>query len=621
MSGAPANEPGTPPASEATPPTQPPAVTDTPTAAAKAPRRSAGFFSRRSMRSPSEALQPEAAPAPPPPPPSKRRPTLSAVSGFMSFLLVLAVGAMIALLMAQQRLRAPGPLAQDTTVFIAPGTDIPDMLAQLERNGVIDSPLAMQAALVIEGNRSRLKYGEYLFKQNASLRDVIDTLVLGRQVLHPITIPEGLTSEQIVQRLRDSDVLTGEIREIPKEGSLLPETYKVSRGWPRNDLIKRMQDDQKRVLDQIWTRRSADVPVRSPFELVTLASIVEKETGKADERPRVAGVFANRLKKRMRLQSDPTIVYGLVGGRGTLGRGILRSEVEKYTPYNTYAVEGLPPTPIANPGRAAMEAVANPSRTNELYFVADGTGGHVFAETLDQHNRNVLRWRQIEREGKAPAPTGAAPAGPTPVDRSAPAGADQRGALDDPNAYGALSPMGDPVAARLALTPDESALGARRVMPAAALVAPTSARPAAASAPQQPARSSRPLTNFALGPSLDESVFGDGAQPAPARTAAALLDGPADPADAAPGSNETYPVSPQVRAAQKAAAAKYGLSESDAAPSALAMVQQGPTPAQAQASSPMRRALAFDASEGTDLDPLRDKTWDLNSAKVVPSKR
>jgi UPF0755 protein len=154
---------------------------------------------------------------------------------------------------------------------------------------------------------------------------------------------------------------------------------------------------QKQALNQIWQRRSPDLPFKSPEELVILASIVEKETGRADERTRVAGVFLNRLTKRMKLQSDPTIVYGLVGGKGTLGRGILKTEIEKPTPYNTYAIEGLPPGPIANPGRAAMEAVANPSRTKELYFVADGTGGHVFAETYEQHQRNVARWRQIEK--------------------------------------------------------------------------------------------------------------------------------------------------------------------------------------------------------------------------------
>jgi UPF0755 protein len=164
-----------------------------------------------------------------------------------------------------------------------------------------------------------------------------------------------------------------------------------------------MKAKQREVLNQIWLRRSADVPVRTPAEMVTLASIVEKETGRADERPRVAGVFVNRLNKRMKLQSDPTIVYGLVGGRGTLGRGILRSEIERATPYNTYVIEGLPPGPIANPGRAALEAVANPSRTKDLYFVADGTGGHTFADSLEGHQRNVAKWRAVERARQNPA--------------------------------------------------------------------------------------------------------------------------------------------------------------------------------------------------------------------------
>lgn len=616
MSGGPANETGVSAETEGAVP--PPAAPDVAapaaaTPAAKAAKRSSGFFSRRRMRSPNEALQPEAAPAPPPPPPrpSKRRPTLSAISGFLSFLLVLAVGAMIMLAMGQQRLRAPGPLAQDTTVYIAPGTEIPDMLAQLERSNVIDSPLLMQVALVMEGNRSKLRYGEYLFKQQVSLREVIDILVQGRQVLHSVTIPEGLTSEQIIQRLREIEFLTGEIREIPKEGSLLPETYKVSRGWPRSDLVKRMQDDQRRLLDQIWARRSQDVPVRSPYELLTLASIVEKETGKADERPRVAGVFSNRLKKRMRLQSDPTIVYGIVGGKGTLGRGILRSEVEKYTPYNTYAVEGLPPTPIANPGRAALEAVANPSRTNELYFVADGTGGHVFAETLDQHNRNVQRWRQIERERPASAK-------PAPeVDRVAPAGApDQRGDLGDGRTiFGALG-ADDGLTARLALTPSAQALGGQFAMPRAALSPPKS-RVAAGQKPVQPARAPQTGANFALGPALDDSVAAGAAAVAPV-TAAAILDGPAsDPADEMRGSLETYPVSAKALADQKAAVARYGL-EADGALAAV-QSQPGAQALGAPTGSGARRALAFDASEGTDLDPLRDKTWDLNSPKQVPA--
>jgi UPF0755 protein len=165
----------------------------------------------------------------------------------------------------------------------------------------------------------------------------------------------------------------------------------------RQQMVNTMQNAQRQALTQVWQRRSADIPVKTPQELVILASIVEKETGRADERTRVAAVFMNRLTKRMKLQSDPTIVYGLVAGKGTLGRGILRSEIDQATPYNTYVVEGLPPTPIANPGRAALEAVANPSRTKDLFFVADGSGGHAFAESYDQHQRNVARWRQIER--------------------------------------------------------------------------------------------------------------------------------------------------------------------------------------------------------------------------------
>jgi UPF0755 protein len=371
------------------------------------------------LRSPTEALQPDAAP-PPPVPPSRRRPRLSAFSGFLSFLLLAALGSMAALVWGEHHMREPGPLAASKVIYIAPGTEVPDIIAELNREGIIDSPLLLNIALLAEGNRSKVKAGEYLFKQNVTLQEVIDTLVSGKQVLHAITIPEGLTSEQIVERLRESDILIGDITEIPKEGSLLPETYKVTRGTVRADVIKKMQDDQKRAVDQIWARRANGIPLRSPYELVTLASIVEKETGKADERPRVASVFLNRLRKGMRLQSDPTIVYGLTQGKGSLGRGITRPELEKLTPYNTYLIDGLPPGPIANPGRAALEAVANPSRTQELYFVADGTGGHVFAETLDQHSRNVQRWRQIEKDAKEKQDQ-AAPAESNSVPQAAPA--------------------------------------------------------------------------------------------------------------------------------------------------------------------------------------------------------
>jgi UPF0755 protein len=246
--------------------------------------------------------------------------------------------------------------------------------------------------------RSELKPGEYSFQKNASLRDVIGTMVEGKVVQHSVTIPEGLTSEQIVTRLSDNDIFAGSVREIPREGTLLPETYKFPRGTSREQVIARMQQTQKRVLAEIWERRSPDIPIKSPEQLVTLASIVEKETGKADERSRVAAVFVNRLRQKIKLQSDPTIIYGLVGGKGTLGRPIKRSEIQQPSPYNTYVVDGLPPGPIANPGRASLEAAANPARTRDLFFVADGTGGHAFSDTYDQHQKNVAKLRTMEKQ-------------------------------------------------------------------------------------------------------------------------------------------------------------------------------------------------------------------------------
>jgi UPF0755 protein len=276
--------------------------------------------------------------------------------------------------------------------------------------------------------REDLKAGEYQFKAHASLRDVVATIVEGRVVPHQLTVPEGLTSEQIVARLLDDDVLTGNIKEIPREGTLLPDTYNFTRGVTREQIIQRMQQAQQRVLKEIWERHSPDLPIKTPDQLVILASLVEKETGKPEERTRVAAVFVNRLKQKMRLQSDPTIIYGLVGGKGTLGRPIMKSEIDQPTPFNTYQIDGLPPGPIANPGRASLEAAANPARTRELYFVADGAGGHAFAETYEQHQKNVARLRALETEAPADAQSSssppqavAVPSAPAPQPRRSPA--------------------------------------------------------------------------------------------------------------------------------------------------------------------------------------------------------
>ena len=362
------------------------------------------FFLRNDgAKSPLEALQPETAP-PPPPAPKRKKPRdgiLSSISGFLSFFLVVLFGIFAGYGELLRELRAPGPLPADKAVVIVSGADGVAIVDQLVNEGVITSSFLFSVGMRIEGQGSKqLRAGEYLFKQNASLQDVIDTLANGRVILHNMTIPEGWTSEQAVERLRESDLLSGDIKDIPPEGSIFPDTYRFSKGASREQILRQMEEASKKVITDVWSKRAPDLPFKSPYELVTLASIVEKETAKADERARVAAVYINRLNKHMRLQSDPTIVYGLVGGKATLGHPIMKSELDKLTPYNTYLVDGLPPGPIANPGRAALEAVANPSRTKELYFVADGTGGHVFAETLEQHAKNVMRWRQIEKDMK-----------------------------------------------------------------------------------------------------------------------------------------------------------------------------------------------------------------------------
>jgi UPF0755 protein len=352
-----------------------------------------------SPRSPRAALEPEQVPPPPKRSDRARNPFVVVGNAIITLLIILMIGAGTAYYYGRQILESPGPLQEDKVVNIPARAGKRDIADVLQREGVINvNPWFFIGGVLALKASQDLKPGEYQFQKNASLRDVIGTIVEGKVVQHAVTIPEGLTSEQIVARLSDSDIFTGSVREIPREGTLLPETYKFPRGTPREQVIQRMQQAQKRVLAEIWERRNADVPLRSPDQLTTLASIVEKETGKADERSRVAAVYVNRLRQKMKLQSDPTIIYGLVGGKGTLGRPIKRSEINQPSPYNTYVIEGLPPGPIANPGRASLEAVANPARTRDLFFVADGSGGHAFTETYDQHQKNVAKLRSMEKQ-------------------------------------------------------------------------------------------------------------------------------------------------------------------------------------------------------------------------------
>ena len=294
---------------------------------------------------------------------------------------------------------APGPYGQNQRISVPKGVSLTFMADDLARQNLVHSSFMFRLLARLSGQASQMRAGEYDVPANASMASILKILTTGNSVLHAVAVPEGLTSQQVVDLLTELPVLDGAV-EVPSEGSLLPETYHLPRGALRADLIAQMQKAQSDLLASLWPQRAANLPIKTPQEAVILASIVEKETALARERPLIAAVFINRLRKNMRLQSDPTIIYGLVGGVGTLGRPIRRSEIRRQTDYNTYRIDGLPPTPIANPGRAAIAAVLNPASSEALYFVADGTGGHVFADNLKSHERNVKKWRQMRGTGR-----------------------------------------------------------------------------------------------------------------------------------------------------------------------------------------------------------------------------
>jgi UPF0755 protein len=268
-------------------------------------------------------------------------------------------------------------------------------------------------------------------------------------VLQKLTIPEGLTSHQIVERLKADASLSGDLAEVPAEGALLPETYRFSKGMARAEIIERMRTDQQRLLAVLWEKRQADLPLKTMEEALVLASIVEKETGRADERDKVAAVFVNRLRKGMPLQSDPTILYGLYKGAVQWGKPILKSEIDSKTEHNTYQIKGLPPTPICNPGRPALEATLNPARTQDLYFVADGSGGHIFTQTLKDHNAAVANWRKVEKEIRARQDAAQGAASRAAV-RTAPEPAEQPAAAPQPADKTAVAPSAAPAPAAVA---------------------------------------------------------------------------------------------------------------------------------------------------------------------------
>ena len=328
-----------------------------------------------------------------------KRLAIIAGSAVATLALVLA----LALGWALWTFNGPGPKAREgeaTTVVLRRGASLPEIAATLEREGVVRSSAVFITAAQVTGGARDLKAGEYSIASGASMSRILAAVRAGDVVRHFITIPEGMTSQAVAEVLARSPILTG-VAPAPPEGAVLPETYQVERGEDRAAVLKRMMDERDSLLAQLWAQRQAGLPFTTPEEAVVLASVVEKETGIASERPRVAAVFINRLRQGMRLESDPTTIYGLTGGK-PLGRGLRLSELTAPTPYNTYVIDGLPPTPIANPGREALAAVMDPPKTTDLFFVADGSGGHAFAATYDEHLKNVARWRAVEK-GKAAA--------------------------------------------------------------------------------------------------------------------------------------------------------------------------------------------------------------------------
>ena len=358
---------------------------------------------------------------------------------FRSVLAVFGVGAY----WVSTEINRDGPLKEVRSVVVPRGEGAHDIAKRLEADGIISSQQMFVAHYIgryltswFGGQSLQLKAGEYEIPPAASLRTVSEILGEGKSTLYRVTIPEGLTSTQIVQRLRNDQNLTGEISAIPAEGTLLPDTYKYSRGMTRQQLIELMQVEQRKLAERLWAARQPELPLKSIEEAITLASIVEKETGRNDERDKVAAVFVNRLRQNIRLQSDPTILYGLFLGEVAWGRPIYKSEIQQKSAHNTYQIDGLPPTPICNPGKSTLEATLNPAKTSDLYFVANGQGGHVFTTNLKDHNAAVANWRKAEQDIRARQ---AAAAGAKAVGKAAPPAAETPATANDAGEAAATS--------------------------------------------------------------------------------------------------------------------------------------------------------------------------------------
>jgi UPF0755 protein len=308
-------------------------------------------------------------------------------------LVLLAAGALI---WGYLEFTAPGPLAEASALVIAKGLGVEGIGRRLAEGGVIRDPRVFAIGVHLFRNRHALRAGEYEFPAHASAEQAMEVLIYAKPVVRRLTIAEGLTTAEALAEIERNEALEGPVERTPAEGSLLPETYNFSWGESRESLVRRAEKAMSETLEGLWQARAPDLALTTPEQALVLASIVEKETARPEERPRVAAVFLNRLRHRMRLQSDPTVVYALTHGKGPLGHALAHADLDAQSRYNTYLVDGLPPTPIDNPGKASITAVLHPAASDDLYFVADGSGGHLFARTLAEHNRNVAKLRQLQ---------------------------------------------------------------------------------------------------------------------------------------------------------------------------------------------------------------------------------
>lgn len=315
----------------------------------------------------------------------------------LSFFLILIIVLCVFIWWGVEKFEEPSAPLVRGTFIINPGDSVNIIAKNLKDKKYIDNSFIFKLGVIVKQNRKKLKYGEYEFPSRASMNDILTFIVSGKTKVHKLVIPEGFSNYQITERIMSEKLLNGNIKPLLVEGSYAPQTYLFSRGDKRNNLLTLMVERQSVILDRAWNNRATGLPLKNKFEALILASIIEEEASLIEEQKIISSVFMNRLKYGMRLQTDPTVIFGITKGEYKLGRGLLKSELSRHTPWNTYRVKGLPPTPITNPGKAAIEAATQPANTDFLYFVANGKGGHWFAKTNEEHNKNVTKWREIER--------------------------------------------------------------------------------------------------------------------------------------------------------------------------------------------------------------------------------